>query len=111
VKIKHKDFVSEVELNDSETAKKISEALHIEGGAQVWQEEIYFEIPVACKLENGVERVETGDITYWPPGKCFCIFFGKTQPVSAVTVIGKIKTNLDKFKNVFGGDKLVLDSD
>ena len=34
------------ELNDSETALTIAEALPFEGMASVWGEEIYFEIPV-----------------------------------------------------------------
>ena len=111
MKLKAKDFVSDIELNDSETAKAIKEALPLTGSAQCWQEEVYFEIPVAMELENGVPKVEQGDVTYWPNGKCFCVFYGKSQPVSAVTVIGKVKTNLDKFREVLDGDEIVLDKD
>ena len=110
MKIKCKDFVSEIELNDSETAKAIKDTLPITGNAQCWQEEVYFEIPVARELENGVERVEQGDVTYWPNGKCFCVFYGQSQPISAVTVIGKVKTNLDKFKEVVDGEEIILDN-
>ncbi len=107
----HKSFSAEIELNESETAKAIERALPIEASAQVWQEEIYFEIPVAREQERGVETVKTGDVAYWPPGKAFCVFFGRTQPISAVTIIGRVKTNLEKFRKVQSGDRLLLDED
>lgn len=109
MKLKTSKSKFEIELNNSETAKSIGLALPIEGSAQCWQEEIYFEIPVALEQENGVPRVETGDVAYWPPGKCFCVFYGKTQPVSAVIIIGKVKTNLDKFKEILDGDEIALE--
>ena len=109
--IKHKDFVSEIELNDIDTASQIGQALPIEASAQIWQEEVYFEIPVTREQEKGVERVKQGDVAYWPPGRCFCVFFGRTQPVSAVTVVGRVESNLERFREVRGGDKLLLDKD
>jgi len=108
MRIKHKDFTAEIELNESGTAKAIEQALPIEASAQIWQEEVYFEIPVALGREIGVERVEKGDVAYWPPGKCFCVFFGRTQPVSAVTVIGRVKSGVERFRGVRGGDKISL---
>ena len=109
MRLRHKNFVSEIELNKSKTAAQIEKALPISGNTEVWQEEIYFEIPVVADLENGRERVESGDVTYWPNGRCFCVFFGKSQPISAVTVIGKVKNNLDKFKEIRQGDRISLE--
>ena len=37
------------ELNESPTAQKIWDALPIEGSANTWGDEIYFEIPVTAK--------------------------------------------------------------
>jgi len=105
---KHKSFASEIELNDSKTASLIKKALPLKANAHVWKEEIYFEIPVSTGQEKGVERVSQGDVAYWPPGKCFCIFFGKTQPVSPVTIIGKFKCNPERFKSIKEGDEIVL---
>ena len=45
------------ELNDSDTAKKIFDALPIEGSANVWGEEIYFSIPLEIDLASNC-RVE-----------------------------------------------------
>jgi hypothetical protein len=101
INIEFSGNIIEAELNDTDTAKKILDALPIEGVISRWGEEIYFSIPVDGSLEDGIEVLEVGDIAFWPPGNAFCIFFGPT-PVSTderpraagpVTVIGNI---LDK---------------
>ena len=66
------------ELNNSHTAKKIYDALPLESATRRWGDEIYFEIPIESKIENGVEFLEAGSLAYWPPGNAFCIFFGPT---------------------------------
>ena len=67
------------ELNDSSTARAIYEALPIQAPGNRWGEEIYFEIPVDEPLApDATEEVEVGELGYWPPGKAFCIFFGRT---------------------------------
>jgi len=83
-----------------ETVRAILDALPIEGRANTWGDEIYFEIPVETPLENGVETVSKGDLGYWPQGNAFCIFYGRTPmskneeeivPASAVNPIGTIE--------------------
>ena len=70
------------ELNDSPTARLIWDALPIEGRANRWGDEIYFEIPVKTGQEpDAREEVAVGELGYWPVGHAFCIFFGPT-PVS-----------------------------
>lgn len=91
------------ELNDSETAQMIIEALPIHGKAQLWGGEIYFSIGVSAELEDdSTEILEQGQLAYWPPGKAFCIFFGPTpaskgdeiRAASAVNVVGQIQDDL-----------------
>jgi hypothetical protein len=48
--------------------------------------------------------VQPGDLAYWPPGKAFCIFFGKSQPYSPVNVIGKITSDLEALGRVRKGE-------
>jgi len=99
------------ELNDSVTSRKISEALPIDATFNTWGDEIYFSIPVDSELESAAqERVEMGDLGYWPTGNAFCIFFGPTPmsekgeiiPASAVNVIGRIAGDARAFKRVMG---------
>lgn len=98
------------ELNETETAKKIYEALPIESPFNTWGEEIYFEIPVKCRPENPRADVEAGELGYWLEGSCFCIFYGRTpasknsrpRAASPVNVFGKIIGNVNVFKTVSG---------
>ena len=96
----------EAELNDTFTAKAISNILPITAAANTWGDEIYFSMPITLELENGQEVVDLGDLGYWPPGGAFCIFYGLTpasqgdeiRPASAVTIIGKVPGDVTVLK-------------
>ena len=104
------------EIDDSKTADAIWKAVPIKGTANLWGDEIYFEIPVDLELENGKEIVSAGDLGYWPSGRCFCIFFGPTpmskgseiRPTSAVNVFGKVIGDAKIFKQVKEGNSIVI---
>lgn len=107
----------EAELNDSQTAQLIWEALPIEARGNTWGDEIYFSIPVEADLENSQGVVELGDLAYWPPGTAFCIFFGPTpmsqgdeiRPASPVNVIGKLRGDPKAFKQVKSGTAIKIE--
>ncbi len=106
----------EAELNDTETARAIWDALPFGARGNTWGDEIYFGIPVAKDLEKGQDTVDLGDLGYWPPGKAFCIFFGPTpasqgdeiRPASAVTVVGKLLGDPTLFKQVPSGQQVTI---
>ncbi len=85
------------------TVDNILRELPIEGRAALWKEEIYFEIPVATGEEKPKTRVKKGDLAYWPMGKALCIFYGETQPYSAVNIVGQVTTNLELFSRTKSG--------
>ena len=102
----------EAEMLDSPTAKKILEALPFESSANVWGDEIYFDIPLSLEQEPSARAdVEVGDLAYWPAGPAFCIFFGPTpvstgdQPraYSPVNVFGRVMGDAKQFKGVSSG--------
>jgi hypothetical protein len=102
----------EAELNDSRTAQQIGEALPIEGRANTWGDEIYFEIPVvADQAPDARAQVEVGELGYWPVGHAFCIFFGPTpvstdgrpRAYSPVNVLGSISGDATQFRTVRDG--------
>jgi hypothetical protein len=107
----------DAQLNGTETAGAVWEALPITAPAGTWGDEIYFGIPVEAELEAGQEVVDLGDLGYWPPGHAFCIFFGLTpasrgdeiRPASAVTVIGKVKGDPTAFKQVKSGAPVAIE--
>lgn len=105
------------ELKDTPTAQKIIEILPLEGSANVWGEEIYFDIPLQAELEpDAREEVDIGDLGYWPAGPAFCIFFGPTpvsrgdQPraYSPVNVFGKVVGDAKQFKSVPSGATIYI---
>ena len=103
------------ELNDSPTARQIWEALPIEGRANTWGDEIYFEIPVAAGQEPGARAdVEVGELGYWPVGHAFCIFFGPTpvstderpRAASLVNILGRVLGDATQFRAVQAGTQV-----
>ena len=112
IKITVESLCLEAELRDTPTAKKILEILPIEGRVNVWGEEIYFDIPLKTELETDAkEKVEVGDLGYWPAGPAFCIFFGPTplstddrpRAYSPVNIFGHVLDDAKQFKTVSSG--------
>jgi hypothetical protein len=120
IKIRIGDFMVQGALNESPTASLIWEALPIAGKGNRWGEEIYFAIPVEAELDNTARAVvELGDLGYWPQGHALCIFFGPTpvsegdeiRPASPVNLVGKIKGDLEIFKETVEGTVVRLDKE
>ena len=111
------DVSLEAELLDTPTANKILDALPLESSANVWGDEIYFDIPLSLAQEPDARAdVEIGDLAYWPAGPAFCIFFGPTpvstgeQPraYSPVNVFGKVIGDAKQLKGVTNGSAVMV---
>jgi hypothetical protein len=100
--------VAELDNRNLNIANEFYRILPIEAKANLWGEEVYFEIPLRLKDENTSSGSIRGDISYWSPGNAFCIFFGSTQPYSPVNHIGKVTGGLNLFQNVRDGDRIIL---
>jgi hypothetical protein len=107
----------EAEMLDTPTASKILETLPLESSANVWGDEIYFDIPLSLAPEPDARAdVEVGDLAYWPAGPAFCIFFGPTpvstgdQPraYSPVNVFGRVLGDARRFKGVSNGAEIKI---
>lgn len=106
------DVSVEAEMLDTPTANRILEALPIKSSANVWGDEIYFDIPLCLEPEPDARAdVAVGDLAYWPAGPAFCIFFGPTpvssgdQPraYSPVNVFGRVLGDARQLKGVSSG--------
>jgi len=112
-----KVMVELIEGKNTKTSEALWNALPIEGTANRWGDEIYFEIPVTVGLEEAQQTVDVGDIAYWPPGKALCIFFGPTpasngnepRAASPVNVFAKIVGDPLVFRKVKDGDKIRIE--
>ena len=100
--------VAELDDRNPNTAQKIYEGLNLEGDANIWLEEVYFQIHLNLDYENSSSTAEKGDISYWPPGSAFCIFYGESQPASEVNHIGRVTENIELFYKVENGDRVIL---
>ena len=116
MRTRYEEFV--IELNDSTTADALYLALPLEREINVWGGEMYFEVPVHDKLDNGRKVMEVGEVAFWPEGEAFCIFFGRTpaskgeapEAYSPVTPLGKVVTNLDKLEELADRTTITLDT-
>lgn len=91
------------------TIDAIVRKLPFEGRAALLEHQVYFGIPVKVGKEKPRSTVEKGTIAYWPMGTAFCIYFEKTQPYSAVNMIGKVVEHIDLFKKVVSGTKIRIE--
>ena len=100
------------ELDDNPTALQIGAALPLEGRANIWGDEIYFEIPVMAEQEPDARaQVEVGELGYWPVGHAFCIFYGPTpvstderpRAYSPVNILGRVLGDATQFKGTPNG--------
>ena len=89
-------------LNDSPSAKAIWDALPIDSSTRLWGKEVYFDIPVHVDEDDAQATVPMGTVAFWPPGDCFCIFFGQT-PASPVNVVGALDGEPTDFAKVPSG--------
>jgi hypothetical protein len=104
-------------LDETPTADAIWEALPIEGHANLWGDEIYFNIPVHQEeAEDARQEMEVGELGYWPVGTAFCIFFGPTpmseaekpRAYSNVNPFGQIEGDASAFRAVTDGEKVAV---
>lgn len=109
------DVVVRGELNDTFTADQIWEALPLQATANLWGDEIYFEIPVAvAQAPDARADVEVGTLGYWPVGHALCIFFGPTpasvdgrpRAYSPVNVVGQLMEDVQALHMVHQGDTI-----
>jgi hypothetical protein len=105
------------ELNDGPTADALWAALPIEGRANRWGDEIYFDIPVTAREEPSARtEMAVGEVAYWPPGSAFCIFFGPTpvshgsepRAYSPVNPVGRVDGDATRFRGVSQGAPVSL---
>lgn len=100
--------VGKLDERNPETARKIYEKLSVEGNANIYFEEVYFDMPLDLDYENPSGKSKCGDISYWPPGNAFCVFYGDSQPASEVNHIGEVTENLEVLKAAENGDKIII---
>ncbi|GAB6182349.1 cyclophilin-like fold protein [Thermodesulfovibrio hydrogeniphilus] len=108
------------ELDNTECAEKIYNALPIESEINEWGDEFYFSIGIKMPLDStATTRVKVGDIGYWPPGEALAIFFGKTPiskgddpvPASEVNLVGRLIDDPALLKKLKGARRIRIEKE
>ena len=108
----------EAQLNDSETAGAIYDALPIECIGSRWGDEYYSRIDVQMsEADDARSEMAVGELAYWPPGSAFCIFFGPTpashgnepRAASPVNPVGQIAGDVARLSEVPDGTVVTID--
>lgn len=106
------------ELNGSDTAASVWDALPFSGRVQFWGDEIYFPIPVSATLaREATDIVDVGAVAYWPPGSALCLFWGPTpasigdecRAASPVNPIGMIEGDAGVLADMRPGTELTVE--
>ncbi len=115
IRIETGDISLVAELNGSDTAISIYKMLPLSGSANIWGDEVYFNIPLHVEESpDARQEVEIGDLGFWPVGDAFCIFFGPTpvstsehpKAYSPVNVFGRITGDAKELRKVNNGDEI-----
>ena len=93
--------------------------LPLEAEANVWGDEIYFDIPVRMQEDPEARAdVEIGTLAYWPPGNAFCIFYGPTpasvddkpRAYSPVNIVGHVSGDVALLRSVRNGANIRIEA-
>jgi len=100
------------------TARAIWEALPLEGPAQLWGSELFFDVTLLLEADpEARSAVRSGEIAYWAGGQpVIALFFGPTplsrgdDPVAAapVSVFGRITGDAARLGRVRAGTRVRL---
>jgi hypothetical protein len=100
-------------LRDTPTAKQLVAALPASSRAQVWGEEVYFELPLTAALEADAQQVvEPGAVCFWVQGNALALPYGRTpvskgdecRLVSPCNVLGALDGDPRQLKKVRQGE-------
>lgn len=104
-------------LDDTPTARALVAALPVNGRAQTWGEEVYFEIPVKTAIERGAKQVVApGTVCFWVEGGALALPWGRTpiseggdpKLVSPCNVLGRVDGDPRELAAVRAGDLITL---
>jgi hypothetical protein len=60
-------------------------------------------------IEKPVNEVKTGTIAYWPRGDSLTIYTQDTKPYGPVNKIGEVEENLELFKGLRSGSRIIIE--
>lgn len=103
------------ELESTPSTAALLAVLPCVSKANTWGEEVYFSVPVSCRLEADARQVvDPGAVCIWVEGRSLALPFGPTpvskgtecRLVTKVNVLGKIQGDARVLASVRDGDPI-----
>ena len=116
--VKIKEIVFIIDLKNTKTADIVWQNLPLRSTLNTWGQELYFFVNFTCQLENDAKEViNSGEIVFWPKGKCIAIGFGKTPAsikneirlADKCNVWGATNFNLKTLQNISSGEEILIE--
>lgn len=107
--------VVELRPDVTQTLKALLAALPFGSKANMWGEEVYFDVPFHADLERDARAdMELGEVAFWPDGDALAVFFGRTpastgpkpRAYSPCNIVGRVTGDLSVLKSVRSGDPI-----
>lgn len=107
------------QLEDTPTARQLVAALPIEGRANTWGEEVYFDTGIDADLEPDARQVvDPGTVCFWTDGKALALPYGPTpvsqgdecRLVSEVNILGALEGDARVLASVKSGDAITVEA-
>lgn len=106
------------ELDDTPMVKLVLDALPCTSTANMWGEEVYFDLPTnGARLEDGAtDVVDPGTICYWVQGSSLALPYGPTpvsqgdecRLVTAVNRLGRLLGDPRDLARIRPGDEITV---
>ncbi|HEY9081246.1 cyclophilin-like fold protein [Magnetovibrio sp.] len=112
------EVVLTVRLLDTPTADALYDAAPFSAIAQTWGDEVYFDTPVVCDMEDDARDVlQPGEMGFWLAGNCIAIPYGPTpvsrgdelRLASAANIWGHADENVRICATVSPGDDIMVE--
>ncbi|MEM1583175.1 MAG: cyclophilin-like fold protein [Nitrososphaerota archaeon] len=88
------------------TIRELLKMMPIEGFAAKWGYAVYIQVNLKRGAEKPAEKINPGDILYWPPGPYLLLSFKEATPPSQSVRIGKIDKNYGLLEQVKPGSRI-----
>jgi len=88
------------------TVDEITRRLPLEGLIAFWENAIYITTEIERGAEKTTQKLNKGDIFYWPPGKILGIALEQHVPRTQTVKVGKAVDDVSVLKNARTGSKM-----
>lgn len=88
------------------TVRDLLKIMPLEGFAARWDYAVYIQINLKRGAEKIIDKINSGDILYWPPGPYILIAFREATPPSQIVRVGRVEKNFEELEKVRPGSRI-----